>query len=159
YSPPSLGALARHDKDHPDALFKLDPAGDTRRFFDGDMWDAQPLYSMAAECVRQTGIARQLRYAATHVVLLWGYNIVWPDMNLGPRFRRPMEIFGALHDLLVLPPALVMIALAFRRRNARAMLLALHVVGLAMVAVVYFGDTRLRAPYDGVLIVLAVSGY
>ena len=50
-------------------------------------------------------------------------------------------------------------ALAFRRRHARRMLLALHVFGLFLVAVVYFGDTRLRAPYDGILVTLAVVTY
>ena len=62
-----------------------------------------------------------------------------------------MEVAQALHNLLVLPAALAAMALAFRRRRARAMLLALHVFALMAVAMIYFGDTRLRVPYDGIL--------
>ena len=39
------------------------------------------------------------------------------------------------------------------------MLLAVHVWALLVVAMVYFGDTRLRAPYDGILITLAAVTY
>jgi hypothetical protein len=39
------------------------------------------------------------------------------------------------------------------------MLAALHVYGLVAVAMIYFGDARLRAPYDGILVLLAVMTY
>jgi hypothetical protein len=64
-----------------------------------------------------------------------------------------------LHGALVLPAALAAMVFAFRRRHARQMLLALHVFGLVAVAALYFGDTRLRAPYDGLLVTLAVVTY
>jgi 4-amino-4-deoxy-L-arabinose transferase-like glycosyltransferase len=156
YSPPSLGALARRDKEHPDAFLRLDPAMGTTLHFEGYMWDAAPLYAMASECVHHTGLLRQAKYALTHVVLLFAYNVMWPDQNARPPFRPSMETSLALDQVLVLPAALVAMIFAFRRRHARQMLLALHVWGLFLVAVVYFGDTRLRAPYDGMLVILAV---
>lgn len=159
YSPPSLGALARYEKEHPDSPVKLDPVMETKLSFDGHMWDSAPLYWLAGQCIRKGGVGRQIEFAATHVALLWGYNLIWPDQNQRPAFRRPMEIASAAHNLLVLPAALVAMALAFRRRNARIMLVALHVLGLVAVAMVYFGDARLRAPYDGMLILLAVMTY
>ena len=156
YSPPSLGALSRYEKAHPGSLVKLDPVMDPKLSFEGHMWDSAPLYRLAGQCVRQGGLGRQVEFAATHVALLWGFNTMWPDQNLGPAFRRPMEIASDLHNALVLPAALVAMVLAFRRRNARVMLVALHVFGLMAVAMLYFGDTRLRAPYDGMLVLLAV---
>jgi hypothetical protein len=36
------------------------------------------------------------------------------------------------------------------------MLLALHVWALFVTSMLYFGDTRYRAPYDGILTILAV---
>lgn len=159
YTPPSLGALARWEEKHPDSLVKLHPAMGAKLYFDGHMWDATPLYWMATECVRAAGIGRQVEYAATHVVLLWGYNTIWPDSVSPPRFRIPMEVASALHAAFVLPGAILGLAVAFRRRHARGMLAGLHVVGLVVVAVLYFGDTRLRAPYDGVLVLLAVMAY
>ena len=51
----------------------------TKLHFDGHMWDSGPLYGMAAACVRRTGLLRQARYAFTHLVLLFAYNVMWPD--------------------------------------------------------------------------------
>ncbi|MFT3772548.1 MAG: hypothetical protein QM820_44725 [Minicystis sp.] len=159
YSPPSLNALSRYGSEHPDALFTLNPAMDTSLQFDGQMWDSKPIYWMASQCVRQAGIGRQIEYAVTHVVMLWHYNVMWPDQNTKPPFKSLMEISGTLHEIFVLPAALAAVALAFRRRNARIMLVGLHVIALLGVAVLYFGDTRLRAPYDGILVLLAAMAY
>ncbi|MFT3767728.1 MAG: phospholipid carrier-dependent glycosyltransferase [Minicystis sp.] len=159
YSPPSLGSLAGYEKDHPGTLFKLRPAIDTKLNVQGHMWDAEPMYELASKCVQKTGLGRQIEYAVTHVVLLWGYNVIWPDSGQKPPFRRMMEVASALHGIFVLPAAVVALALAFRRRHARVMLLALHVFALLAVAAIYFGDTRLRAPYDGILVVLAAMTY
>jgi uncharacterized membrane protein YwaF len=107
-----------------------------------------------------TGPLRQAKYAITHVVLLWGYNIIWPDMGsttAGPRIT--MAVFCIAHSIVILPPAALAMVLAFRRRRARTMLVALHAWGLLLTAMLYFGDTRYRAPYDGVLTVLAVVMY
>jgi hypothetical protein len=68
-----------------------------------------------------------------------------------------MELFCKAHDTFILPPAALALLLAFQRRRARSMLLALHVWSVIVIAMVYFGDTRYRAPYDGLLIVLAVQ--
>jgi hypothetical protein len=122
------------------------------------MWDSAPFSELAAECVRRTGVARQARYALTHVAMLWFFNPTWPDASQ-PRFLPAMEIAQQLHDVLVLPAALAALALSFRAGRARAMLLALHVLGLVVVAIVYFGDTRLRVPYDGFLVILAATTY
>jgi hypothetical protein len=159
YSPPSLGALGRYSQEHPDSLMRLDPVLDTKVSFDGHMWDAAPLYALAGQCVRKSGVLRQMAFSARHVVLLWGFNLIWPDQNLGPKFHVPMEVSTVLHNLLILPAALVAMVLALRRRNARVMLAALHVYGLMAVAMIYFGDARLRAPYDGVLVLLAMMTY
>ena len=70
-----------------------------------------------------------------------------------------MEIACATHNVLFLLPSALALLLAFRRRRARAMLLACHVWSLVITSMLYFGDTRYRAPYDGVLIVLAMALY
>ena len=114
--------------------------------------------SGAAECVARTGLVRQARYAITHVALLWFFNTMWPDVNQ-PELKGTMRVAQSLHNTLVLPAALVAVVQAFRRRHARLMLVALHVLALVAVAILYFGDTRLRAPYDGFLIILAATTY
>ncbi len=156
YSPPSLGALLAHEKEHPGSLIRLDPASDTRLGVVGHMWDAEPMSALASECIRLTGPLRQARYAATHVALLWFYNSIWPDSGQ-KGFQDAMSVSLALHDCFILPPALVALVLSFRKRRARHALISLHVVALVLVAMVYFGDTRLRAPYDSLLLILAVD--
>ena len=158
YSPPPLGDLARYEKAHPGSLMKLDPVMGTKLEVEGHTWDAAPLYGLAAECVRRGGLGRQVEFALEHVVLLWGYNLMWPDMGQ-PSFRRPMELASTLHNVFILPAALVAMALSLRRRNARVLLVSLHIYGLLVVAMLYFGDPRLRAPYDGMLVLLAVMTY
>jgi hypothetical protein len=158
YSPPSLGALGRRDAEQPGAFFKLDPAMGTKLSIEGHTWDAAPLNFLARECIQKTGPARQARYALTHLALLWFFNTAWPDQNHAV-FRAYMETSQNLHDVFVLPAALVAAALAFQRRRARWMLLALHVLALMAVAMIYFGDTRLRTPYDGLLVTLAAVTY
>lgn len=160
FGPPALGALwAYETKEHRSPLFPLDPARGTTIHFRGHMWDAAPTDAISADCVKKTGTLRQAKYAITHVVLLWGYNIIWPDMGNALKWRIPMAIFCFAHAILIMPPAAVAMFLAFRRRRARSMVLALHLWGLLVVSMLYFGDTRYRAPYDGILTILAVVTY
>ncbi|APR75503.1 Hypothetical protein A7982_00849 [Minicystis rosea] len=159
YSPPPLSALARYEVEHPDALFKLHPAIDAKLEYQGQIWEAAPLTTLAMACMRRSGAWRQVEYAATHVAMLWHYNVMWPDQNARPPFPKLTAIAGTLHEIFVLPAALVTLVLAVRRRHARVMLLGLHVAALLAVAVVFFGDTRLRVPYDGILVVLATMTY
>lgn len=156
FGPPALGALLGWEKEHPHPLFSLDPALGVTLTIQGHMWDAAPNYQLARQCVQKTGPWRQVKYAVTHVVLLWGYNIIWPDMGQ-PKYRLPMNIFCVAHAVLILPPAALALLLAFRRRRARSMLLALHVWSLVLTSMLYFGDTRYRAPYDGLLTILGVG--
>lgn len=158
YSPPSLLGLAAFGKAHPGQPFQLDPAVGEKVNIEGHMWDAAPMYALASRCTSTTGAGRQVEFAIEHVALLWFFNNVWPDAGQA-KFRPFMDASLALHNTLVLPAALLVAGLALRKRNARLMLLALHVYALMAVAMIYFGDTRLRVPYDGVLITLAAAGY
>lgn len=155
FGPPALGALAYWEKEHPNPLFTLDPALGPVLLIRAKMGDAEANYALAAECVRKTGYWRQFKYAVTHVVLLWGYNIIWPDAAAKLPFMIPMIIFCGLHATFWMPPMAAAIFLAFKKQNARSMLLALHVWAVITMAIVYFGDTRYRAPYDGIIMVLA----
>jgi hypothetical protein len=163
FGPPSLGSLLHHEKiaraghlGRP--FFTLDPALGERLVIQGYMWDAEPNYALARKCVAATGVLRQLSYAATHVVLLWGYNSIWPDM--GSQVWGPaMNAACIVHNVVFVWALVVALLLSLQRRRARFRLLSLHVVSLAVTSVLYFGDTRYRAPYDGVIVILALQGY
>ncbi|APR84349.1 Hypothetical protein A7982_09698 [Minicystis rosea] len=155
FGPPAFGALLHYEKEHPKPLFRLDPIMGETVTFNGHMWDAEPTNKLAQDCVKKTGPWRQVKYAVTHVVLLWGYNIIWPDM--GGKWRYPMTAWCVAHSVLIMPPAIIALVLAFRRRRARSMLLGLHILSLMVTSMLYFGDTRYRAPYDGILTILALA--
>lgn len=150
------------NKKHAEKKEELDPCIDVR----GKMWSRKELRALADDCVAKTGVGRQIYYAFSHVVLNFAFNVAWPDSGvklkttpfLGveiPMGRPVMEKWQVVFGVLVLPFALVAAARSLRRRRARSALLSVHLAAVTLVAIVYFGDTRLRTPYDGVLIVLA----
>jgi hypothetical protein len=158
FGPPPLGALLAYEKKHPDAVFKLAPASGEVIKFKGHMWDADKLGEIADGCVAKSGWLKQAYYAVTHVVLLYGYNSIWPDAGL-PTWRVPMAIWSHLSLPLVVPALVYGFLRSLARRRARELLVAMHLWALVGTAIVYFGDTRYRAPYDGIVFLLVLPVY
>src|SRR5262249_16933203 len=156
FGPPSLGALFAYEKEHHGSLLGMDPVFGETIAIQGHMWDEEPNREQAAKCIKKSGWRKQAKFAVEHVILLWAYNIIWPDQGQPKKWRLPMQISCLAHSIVLLPPAAIAMLLAFRKRRARIMLLALHVWSVVGMAMLYFGDTRYRAPYDGLIIVLAV---
>lgn len=135
---------------------------------EGKMWDRDVLSALAARCMEKTGLARQAYYALTHVVLGFGLNVVWPDSAQKLRETRLLGIpiytgrpvmmafqlgFGAA----ILPFAAIGCFLGFTRRRAREGLLAMNIWATVVVSMIYFGEARLRTPYDFVLMILGID--
>jgi hypothetical protein len=144
-----------YQKHHRDMLFKLDPVVN-KAVVRGYMWSSDAMYAYARDCVEKTGWAKQAYFSLTHVVMLFAYNEIWPGMHV-PRFRRWMPA-ACRAILLTLPvPLLLGVLSSLRRRGARELLLTAHIVAMTLTAIIYFGDTRLRAAYDGVAWTLALG--
>lgn len=158
FTPPPMGYLEKRNKRLPDSFVRLDPAFGTKVSVRGTMWNPAPFEQLAQKCVEKTGPWRQVRYAIVHVIMLWGFNNLWPD-SATDTLRYVMLGALSLHNVFLLPPLIVMLAASFRRRFARHALLSLHIAALVAVAVVYFGDVRYRAPYDGIIIALGLDGW
>ena len=158
FSPPPLGYLDGRQKRHPDSFVRLDPALGTKHLLQGKMWMPEIFDDLTRRCVATTGPWRQIRYAVVHVIMLWGFNNGWPDSADLP-WRYFMLASVILHNIFILPPVLIALGAAFRRRFSRHALLAVYIVGLLFIAIVYFGDVRYRMPYDGLLIVLGLDGW
>ena len=65
----------------------------------------------------------------------------------------------AIHNVVFLTPAVIMLLAGFRRGFSRHALLGVHILALVCVVALYFGDVRYRVPYDGLLIVLGLDGW
>jgi hypothetical protein len=144
----------------PDAWPGLDPALEVEITYTGYIGDTKILGDIIDQCVAKTGPLKQAEYSLVNVLLLWRYNVMWPDSGKG-EWRDSARKWGIFHSSYLAVPALLMAALSLvlRRRATGMALVALHVVGLVIVAASIFGDTRLRTPYDPFLVLLAIEAY
>ena len=144
-------------KGHPLAL---NPAmeSETIRFvgYIGDPWIHREL---RRECYARTGVLGQLQYSLTNLLLQWFISRQWPDnaknrhifLPVSEWYRHGFQIFVLLPSLLG-----VGIGLARLRRAPATALLALCLLTSMVLAAVFFGDVRLRSPYDPYAIILAL---
>lgn len=159
FGPPPLIQLERRAKTAPNSWIQLDPALSAEIEYTGYISDAEALRSLMYKCIKKTGFWGQLRYAAVNVALLAGYNTPWPDS--GRDLWRPFAIkWQSFHTMFLTLPAVLGLATLFRRETlTRHGLIALHLLAVIITSAIYFGDTRLRAPYDPMFILLAIEVY
>jgi hypothetical protein len=163
---PGFRALGREGPDHPLALR---PAlGGEAIDLVGYIGDREVHKQIRARCYAATGVSGQLRYSITNVALLWLVARPWPESSdreapeLLPVALRGRQIAAALAPLSLLGMIVVLVGFARARGDARDRLAggavcALQLASLLIVSAVFFGDPRLRVPYDPYAIILAVA--
>lgn len=151
FGPPPFHFLNELEKADPDGFARLSPVLEKEMKIEGRMWDAEKFNEVARRCVEKSGIATQARFAALHVAMLWAWNGTWPDSAV-PSTRARMRSWSNTAPFFLIPATIAAVALAFRRRTARFGFVAMHLLAMCGIAALYFGDTRLRVPYDGLMI-------
>ncbi|MBL9099596.1 MAG: phospholipid carrier-dependent glycosyltransferase [Myxococcales bacterium] len=155
---PGFRTLAKvFPHDHP---LGLRPAmeSETIRFvgYIGDPWLNQKIRQ---ECYRRTGVLGQLRYSVVNLMLQWFIAKQWPDNSKGKEyFLGVSEVFRHGFQIVVLVPSLIGMGVAlgrWRRRPAHT-LVALVLLGSMITAAIFFGEVRLRTPYDPYAVILAL---
>jgi len=144
----------------PGHLLALNPAmeAETIRFvgYIGDPWIHREL---RRECYRRTGVLGQIQYSVTNLLLQWFISQQWPD-NAKDRhiFLPASEVFRYGFQVFVLLPSLLGVGLGMARlrRDPALALVALCLLTSMVLAAVFFGDVRLRSPYDPYAIILAL---
>ncbi len=138
----------------------LNPAmeSDTIRFigYIGDPWIHREL---RRECYRRTGVLGQIQYSVTNLLLQWFISRQWPDNSKNRRyFLPPSEVYRYGFQIFVLLPSLLGVGLGMARlrREPALALVALLLLTSMVLAAVFFGDVRLRSPYDPYAILLAL---
>ncbi len=147
----------------PEHPLALRPAleSETIRFV-GYIGDAEVHRAIRAECYRRTGWLEQLRYSVVNLSLQWFIGSQWPEQSRnGNYLRPPVEVFKYVFIVAVWLPSLVGMAaaLAWIRRRPGLAFCAWQLVSSMIVAAIFFGDIRLRTPYDPYAILLALEGW
>lgn len=159
FGPPPLIQLEKRAQKQPDAFVKLYPAISPELEFKGYIADEGKLKELLRQCWANVGLSGQIRYTVINVILLVAHNTMWPDSGRG-QWRETAKSWGKAHLILLTPFCVIGLFSVFRRRTVgRHGVLAIHIWALIVTAALYFGDTRLRCPYDPFILILAVEVY
>lgn len=158
FGPPPLLQLAKRSSTAPGAWPQLDPVKGTHFYYFGYIGDAEQHGEYMDQCVEEGGIGRQVEYAIVHVLMLWRYNILWPDSGKG-QWQGRAQTWGTIHThTFAIPAFLAMLVVFWPRAHPKLALVAIHLWAAFIVAAIYFGDVRLRTPYDPFVVLLALEG-
>ncbi len=159
FGPPPLIQLAKRTNQHPGQWPQLDPALETSFEYKGYIGDTEILGAYIDKCIAATGWAKQIEYSGINVLLLWRYNIMWPDSGK-PEWREYAKQWGQIHtNSFMIPALLSLVAIGFVRRRPKMAIMTLHIWAILIVAALYIGGVRFRTPYDPFIIVLAMEVY
>lgn len=137
----------------------LDPVIGDELVYKGYIGDREKHREYIRECIEKTGIRGQLEYTATNLVLLWRYNIAWPDSGRS-QWREYTRKWVEIHrNAFAIPSLLALVAIGLGRRATKQGLVALNFLAIIIVAGLYFGCIRMRSPYDFFIVFLAMEAY
>lgn len=159
FGPPPLIQLEKRAKTHPHSWVQLEPAIGAELSYTGYISDVKPLRALIQKCVAKTGFWGQVKYGIVNTMMLWAYNTPWPDSGRD-MWRRTAQSWQATYTAFIAIPALLTAVTCFFKKTCeRHGILALHLWAITITAAIYFGDTRLRTPYDPMLLLLALECY
>lgn len=167
FGPPPLIQLSKRDVNAPGEWPQLDALSEEHFFYHGYIADKEVLSGFMQQCIEAGGWRKQAEFALVHVLMLWRYNIIWPDSGKR-QWQEVARRWGRIHLWAFAVPAVLMMFIVFvphwhgnrRERAAPGKLawVALHLWAAFATAALYFGDVRLRTPYDPVILLLALEG-
>lgn len=139
---------------------RLEPAIADELKYKGYIGDRDKHMEFIRQCWDETGLSGQLSYTWLNMELLWRHNIPWPDSGRAA-WRAPATWWTYQHRVYLAIPALLGLLLLGVPgcRGAKMGLVAINLLALLLLAAIYFGGTRHRAPYDFVIIILAFEVY
>ena len=157
FGPPPFIQLANRERVAPNGWPGLRPAIELEIEYEGYIGDKEIHRQLIARCIEATGWRGQVEYAIVHVALLARYNIMWPDSGRA-HWRDLSYRWGQWNERLFIVPALLALFAVFRpRSHVRLGLVGLHVWSVIVLAILYFGDVRFRAPYDPFIMLMALE--
>ena len=115
------------------------------------VWDQSFFYDRGLQCIREDGLGHA-RIVVRNVLDMTATTVPWPQVNNENGQRGVVQASNLAYSLL-LPWIVIESIFLIRRRHAagqrsgEAVMLA-HLACVVLVAVVFFGDPRIRSSYD-----------
>lgn len=135
--------------------------------YNGYIGDKEVQNKIVEACIERGGWARQAWYSLQHCILLWDFNLMWPDSaNPKPRpvdknkgWKALTSRWRYIHNIALAFPCLIAAGVVLLRPRGRTQLslVALNFASVLVVAMLVMGGARFRAPYDPLIIVLALG--
>lgn len=125
--------------------------GGTYSFEGHFAWDQSFFYDMGLQCIRRDGLGH-IRILTRNTLDMTATTTPWPQVDNENKQRSVVQASNLVYSLL-LPWIVIESVLLIRRRRAAGqpsgeMVMLAHLACVVLVAVLYFGDPRLRIPYD-----------
>jgi hypothetical protein len=162
FRPPSFLQVKNHEaeakKKRIPPRVALEPALEDELTYRGYIGDERKHMEFVRECMRITGPWGQLKYGYVNASLLWRHNIPWPDSGRS-QWRPVSRLWTNIQRDGLAIPALLGLVVLFWRRTVKQGLLAVHFLALLVVSAIYFGEIRIRTPYDYLILALAFEVY
>ncbi len=150
-----------HDVFPPEHPLALRPAfkSETIRYV-GYIGDPKIHRALRRACYARTGVLEQIRYSVVNLLLQWFVSRQWPDNAKNKLFLPLSEVYRHGFQIFILGPSLVGLGLGLARwrRQPGLTIVTLALLSSMVLAAVFFGDVRLRTPYDPYAIILALAG-
>ncbi len=120
--------------------------------FNGHLaWDQPFFYDLGSQCIQRDGLGH-VRILVRNILDMTATTIPWPQVDGGNAQRSVVQASNLVYALL-LPWIVIESVFLIRRRHAAGrpsgeMVMLAHLACVLLVAILYFGDPRLRTPYD-----------
>ena len=114
-------------------------------------WDQSFFYRIGLQCIRRDGLDH-IRILVRNTLDMTATTIPWPQVD-GENGQRSVVQASNLVYALLLPWIVIESVFLIRRRHATGrpsgeLIMLAHLACVVLVAILYFGDPRLRTPYD-----------
>lgn len=150
--------LEKSHKEGREPPIQLDPVIGDVLTYKGYIGDREIHNAYIRECMAKTSVWRQLSYAYTNAILLWRYNVPWPDSGRG-QWRELSRRWTKVYEVVFALPSVLFLLTLLRRDTVRFGWVAVHLLALLVVSAMYFGGTRHRTSYDPLLLWFAFEVY
>jgi hypothetical protein len=114
------------------------------------VWDQEFFYEMGLRCIERNGLGH-VRILARNVLNMGATTVPWPQVNEAPQrdvVRLGNLAYSLLLPLVVIDSVFVLLRRPASGRSSGEAVMLLQLACALVVAILFFGDPRVRSTYD-----------